>query len=211
MEGKKIVPCGDSIKLIIQQGSGDTEDRIMLVNTPEKVACEQMKNANSQSDSEDVLRSKHDRSLASSSMDEEPINEITANSSREVDTAGLQKEIDTLKIAVTSLVEAFLRNKKLSGGVDTTPDFDKSSTSSMVNILRRVTKYILNYSRVESMMKDMQKGLNESNKINTHLFDSRKVLNGKLEELSQSTGLEDILSQLRTIFRETGTLWGFLP
>lgn len=116
----------------------------------------------------------------------------------------LEKEVMSLKAAIYPLLEAFLKNEKLVEGMGKVPATDKHSVEFMTDMLYNVSKLLENLEFVEKTMRTLQAMLSKSCKGNIELIILRKQICSKLQQLSQSVVLEDVLAQLRSVLREVG-------
>ena len=194
MAASKIVLSDGSLKLLIQEASLP-DGGVMLVS--DCAGTESLSNLNG-----DV-----DESLTDIMMNNADTIQPPADSIELTELLKLQEELRMLKDSINLVMNAFLKNDKLARAVTSRQGFDRYSVTGMVDVLHRVAKYVENCERVEAVMKNMQDKLTFSNNKHARLKDAKVRLNTKLQELSQSVGLEDVLSQLRQIFKDTGKSW----
>lgn len=193
MESNKIVLSDDSINLLLQQAG--SEDVQLIVEAPGE--SDLIVNSNNSQQKIDTAGN-DTKQIILSGLDPFSVDKMKKKNKE------LDLEIKSLKAAIFPVLEVFLKNEKLVEGMGRIPTSDKNSVEFMTDMLYKISRLIKNLDRVEQTMRNLQEKLTKSVGGNIDLLNQRRQTHNKLEKLSQSAGLEDILSQLRTIFQDTG-------
>lgn len=194
MESNKIVLSDDSLNLLLQQAG--SEDVQLIVETPGE--SDLLVNSNNSQQKIETAGNNDAKQIILSGLDPFSVDKMKKKNKE------LDLEIKSLKAAIFPVLEVFLKNEKLVEGMGKIPTSDKNSIEFMTDMLYKISRLIKNLDRVEQTMRNLQENLTKSVRGNIDLLNQRRLTHNKLEKLSQSAGLEDILSQLRTIFQDTG-------